>query len=168
MARVGVLPDAVLAHTLAGVARIAGPRLIAGLGMGDDRSRPENRAYGVPFLPRPERLASLAGVCRRLRARGITTWVGGRSAPVAAVARDEADALNLWGVGVGAVAAVAPQPVTWAGQVDLGAAGAHRSLAGMLSGVAAAGATWAVVAPLGVGWPEAVESIAAAAEALVD
>lgn len=168
VARVGVLPDAVLVHTLASLARIAGPRMVAGVGVGDRHSRPENLAYGAPFLPRAERIASMAGVCRRLADRGITTWVGGESAAVAAVARDHADALNLWGASADAVAsAAARQPVTWAGQVDLVAAGPLH-LGAHLRAVAEAGATWAVVAPLGVPWPTAVELIAASAGAPVD
>lgn len=168
VARVGVLPDAVLAHTLASLARIAGPRLIAGLGVGDRHSRPENLAYGAPFHPRAERVASMAGVCRRLRARGVTTWVGGASEAAAAVARAEADAVNLWAVGPEAVAAAAStQPVTWAGQVRLGDGSGER-LRETLDAVAAAGAAWAVVAPLGAPWPDAVELIAATARALVD
>ena len=168
VARVGVLPDAVLVHSLVTLARIAGPRLVAGVGVGDRHSRPENLAYGAPFRPRPERLASLAEVCRRLGDRGITTWVGGASAAAAAIAREHADALNLWGVGAEAVAeAAGAQPVTWAGQFDLVATGADR-LRAHLRAVAAAGATWAVVAPLGVPWPSAVELLAASAGALVD
>lgn len=168
VARVGVLPDAVLAHSLASLARIAGPRFIAGLGVGDRHSRPENLAYGAPFLPRAERVASMADVCRRLRRRGVTTWVGGASEEAAAVARREADALNLWAVAPGAVAAAASaQPVTWAGQVRLGDGGGDR-LRRTLDGVAAAGAAWAVVAPLGAPWPEALDLIAAAAGPLVD
>ena len=171
VARVGVLPDAVLGHTLLTLARIAGPRLIAGLGVGDAMSRAENAAYGAPFLPRTSRLASLVEVCRRLRRRGVTTWVGGASAAITAVARDEADGLNLWDVDVDAVkqaAAALPAEVavTWAGQVDLAADGVD--LGRFLHEVAATGATWAVVAPLGVPWPAAVESVAAAAGSLVD
>ncbi|HVM03185.1 MAG TPA: hypothetical protein VM263_10995, partial [Acidimicrobiales bacterium] len=167
VARVGVAPDAVLAHGLSSLARIAGPRLVAGLGIGDHQSRAENRAYGAPFRPRPARLESLAALCRRLRADGVTTWAGGRSAAVAAVARQEADALNLWGAPDEAVAAAAAsQPVTWAGQLDLAAG--PGALGDRLRAVAAAGAGWAVVAPLGAPWPEAVEALAAAAGALVD
>lgn len=169
VARVGVLPDAVLAHTIASLARIAGPRLIAGLGIGDRHSRPESLAYGADFRPRPERLASLVDVCRRVCEREIETWVGGGSAAAAAVARSSADALNLWGVGVDAVAATArTQPVTWAGQVDLGGDPGPGPLGAHLRALADAGATWAVVAPLGVPWPAAVELLTASAAVLVD
>ncbi len=183
VARVGVLPDAVLASTFATLGRIAGDRLIAGLGIGDRLSRPENLAYGVPLRPRAERLARLENVCGLVRSRGITTWVGGRSPATRALARTAADGLNLWGAGAAEVAevvaevAAAAEPleagargrpeVTWAGQVDLSTR-AGADIADLLQAVSRAGATWAVVAPVGAEWPEAVESIAAAAGALVD
>lgn len=172
VARVGLLPDAVLVSTLGTLGRMAGPRLIAGLGIGDHLSGPENRAYGVPVAPRDHRLSRLAQVCRQLRAGGVTTWVGGRSEATRRVGRAEAAALNLWGVAAPEVAAEAAvtagrAEVTWAGQVDLGAAGG-AGLTDLLGEMAAAGAAWVVVAPLGSGWPEAVESVAAAAGSLVD
>lgn len=178
VARVGLLPDAVLAHTFATLSRMAGPRLVAGLGVGDHQSRPENVAYGVPFRPRRQRLGSLVDACRRLRARGVVTWVGGNSPSMWAVGRAEADALNLWGVapgtvsearsaGADAVGPHVPTEVTWSAQVDLGAVSVPE-LAAHLRTVAAAGASWAVVAPVGVPWPQAVESLVAATGALVD
>lgn len=178
VARVGVLPDAVLAHTFATLHRMAGDRLVAGLGVGDAMSRAENLAVGVPFRPRTERLASLVEVCRRLRARGVTTWVGGTSRSTRAIARSEADGVNVWGVSPEVLAEMAAEDaagpghgrlgaLTWAGQVDLGPL-ASGDVAGLLQEVAAVGATWAVVAPVNAPWPEAVESIAAAAGALVD
>ena len=170
VARVGLLPDAVLVSAFTTLHRMAGPRLIAGLGVGDHLSRAENMAYGVPFRPRGERLASLVEVCRRLRARGVTAWMGGTSAAIRALARTEADAVNLWGVAPEAVAGgpAAGQEgvVTWAGQVDLSPGAVD--VGALLRAVADAGAAWAVVAPVGAGWPEAVESIAAAAGALLD
>ncbi|MGH9178626.1 MAG: LLM class flavin-dependent oxidoreductase [Acidimicrobiales bacterium] len=172
VARVGLLPDAVLVHLLRTVARMAGPRLIAGVGVGDHLSRAENRAYGVPFAPAAERLARLAGVCRELRVAGITTWVGGRSEATRAVGRAEAGTINLWGVGPAEVAAEVARcegraEVTWGGQVDLGRR-STAELSAFLHAIEAAGATWAVLAPVGAPWPEAVGSIGAAAGALVD
>ena len=172
VARVGLLPDALLESVFATLDRMAGPRLVAGLGVGDELSRPENLAYGVPFRPRPERLAQLAGVCRRLRARGIATWVGGTSAATRRMARSEAAAVNLWGVEPAEVAeevdaAAGRVEVTWAGQLDLARRGVD-DVAGLLRSVEAAGATWAVVAPVGAPWPEAVETIVAAAGSTVD
>lgn len=171
VARVGLLPDAVLVHSFATLARIAGDRLVAGVGVGDSMSRPENVAIGVPFRSRAERLASLAVVCRHLRARGITTWVGGTSAAIRALGRAEADAVNLWGVPVDAVAeAVAGEPgdtgaFTWAGPVDMARSG-PAEVAALLRQVSEAGATWAVAAPVNGPWPEAVATIAAAARSL--
>ena len=172
VARVGVLPNAVLANAFASLHRMAGDRLVAGLGVGDAMSRPENLAIGVPFRPHRERLAALADMCRRLRARGITTWVGGTSASTQAVGWAEADAVNVWGVAPDALAAAMARsgragPFTWAGQVDVGSLG-PTEVAGLLRTVAAAGATWAVVAPVNGEWTEAVETVAAARRSLVD
>lgn len=154
VARVGLVPDAVLVNGLFTVDRMAGGRLIAGLGVGDRLSRAENEAFGVLFAPVPERMASLVACCRELRSAGVTTWVGGLSDRIRHVAAEEEVALNLWGVEPGVVATVAATEVTWAGQVgpDLDV-GAH------LRAVADAGATWAVCAPVGRPWPEAIEAL---------
>lgn len=169
VARVGLLPNAVLANQFATLFRIGGSRLVAGVGVGDRLSRPENLAVGVPFRPVDERLASLVDVCRRLRAGGVTTWVGGNSPTMRAIARHEADAVNLWGVDPAAVgeAGAAGGAVTWAGQVQVGALGVD-GVAALLGELARRGAAWAVVAPVGTPWPEAVETVGAAAGALVD
>ena len=167
VARIGLLPDAVLAHTFATLGRMVGDRLVAGLGVGDAVSRSENLAYGLPFPPAAERRALLAGCCRQLRASGIATWVGGLSEGTRAVGRAEADALNLWGVDAAAVAgeveASSPVAVTWGGQVDVGPGGEASAT---LWSLAEAGATWAVVAPVGVPWAGAVDATAEAAQGL--
>lgn len=172
VARVGLLPNAVLATTVASLHRMAGDRLVAGLGVGDAMSRPENDAIGVPFAPRPQRLAALGDVCRRLRARGITTWVGGTGPATQSVGWAEADAVNVWGVAPDILAETMTHgsqagAFTWAGQMDLRTLG-PTEVAGLLRTVAAAGATWAVVAPINTPWPEAVETVAAARRSLVD
>lgn len=145
VARVSLLPNAVLAHNIETLVRIVGPdRLIAGLGAGDHLSKAENEAVDVPFASVDERLAALADACRRVRALGITTWVGGLSDRVHALARAEADAHNVWGVEPERVAVLAGDgAVTWggAGPKDAGA------LADLLGRLAGAGATWAVVGP---------------------
>lgn len=162
VARVSLLPDAVLAHTFATLQRMAGARLVAGVGIGDGLSKAENLAYGVAFPPAAERRASLTEVCRRLRGLGIESWVGGTAPATRALAHAEADAVNLWGVGVDAVAdevARSAGTVTWGGQVDLGAG---DDVGALVASLARAGAAWAVVAPLGVAWDRAVEAVAAA------
>lgn len=168
VARIGLWPDTVLEAVLATADQIASHRLVAGMGVGDRLSKDENRAYGVPFAPASERRASLARCCRNLRRMGIETWVGGLSHETRAVGRAEADAVNLWDVGPAVVAGEVERPdavaVTWGGRVDL--SGAGDVAGGVLRSLAGAGATWAVVAPIGVPWAEAVETVAEAREAL--
>ena len=203
VARVGLLPNAVLVHALASVHRMIGPRLLVTLGTGDEGNRPENEAYGVPYPPVAQRVAELVDSVRRLRAEGVATWVGGRSRAVRRVA-SEADGWNRWGADVAtfaaevadlqeaaAVATGRPSETTrvdvsWGGQVLVGRTEAeaaaklarigdrpglvHGRVADLtehLAGLAGAGASWAVCAPLDVGSdPGAVELVAEAAAPL--
>lgn len=201
VARVGLLPNAVLVHALATVHRMIGPRLLVTLGTGDEGNRPENEAYGVAYPPVAERVAAMVDCVRRLRAEGVPTWVGGRSRAVRRVA-SEADGWNRWGTDVGTfagevaelreVAAAArgqspegmPAPdVSWGGQVLVARTEAEAAeklsrfgerpglvhgtvsdLTEHLAGLAGAGASWAMCAPLDVGTdPSAVELLAEAA-----
>lgn len=143
VARVSLLPDAVLVHAFETLHRMLGDRLVAGLGAGDRLSVAENEAYGIPYPPVAERLATLAAAAAGTRTLGITTWVGGLSAPVHAIAVAEHVALNLWGVAADAVAAIDDVEVTWGGVVP----GDAAAVAQLLADLAAAGATWAVCAP---------------------
>ena len=167
VARVGLVGDDLLVHMFAALAGMAGARLVAGLGVGDRLSEDENRAFGVPFPSVADRWASLGRCCGRLCAMGIETWVGGLSAGTRAVGRAQADALNLWDVALDLVADELARPdsvpVTWGGRVDL--SGGAAVLDAVLRSLADAGASWAVVAPLGVPWPAAVEAVAVAGEA---
>jgi alkanesulfonate monooxygenase SsuD/methylene tetrahydromethanopterin reductase-like flavin-dependent oxidoreductase (luciferase family) len=186
VARVGLVPDAVLVHSLVSLHRMVGDRLIAALGTGDSLNREENEAYGVPFAPVADRVASLVDCCRRLREAGVTTWVGGRSTAVREAAI-EADAWNGWGIDAETFATDAPEgtEITWGGQVLIGRTRteadaklrAHGTRPGLVSGtlddlrahldaLAAAGAAWAICAPLDVGTdPSAVEMLSEAAAA---
>ena len=76
VARVGVLPDAVLVHTLSTLRRLTGDRFIAALGTGDVDNRDENVAYGVPFTPKADLLARLVDCCRRLLAASAALRCG--------------------------------------------------------------------------------------------
>ena len=150
VARVSLLPDAVLVHHFATLQRMIGSRLIAGLGTGDSLSEPENVAYGVGSPQVHERRVALADCCDRLRALGITTWVGGASPRTLVVARAHADAVNLWDVAPVEVRAVTGVPVTWGGMAGADA----ETIASRLAELRASGAAWAVcAAPRG---PEAV------------
>ena len=189
VARVGLVPDAVLLHSLVSLHRILGDRLIAALGTGDSLNREENEAYGVPFLPVADRLSSLVGCCRALREAGVTTWVGGRSKAVREAAA-EADGWNGWGTDAATFASdtaeVAPgRALTWGGQILIGRTRkdadaklrAHGTRPGLVWGtpddllehfwaLAAAGASWAICAPLDIGTdPGAIEILAEAAAA---
>jgi alkanesulfonate monooxygenase SsuD/methylene tetrahydromethanopterin reductase-like flavin-dependent oxidoreductase (luciferase family) len=157
VARAGLLPDAVLVNTLGSVHRMIGDRLIAGVGAGDRLSAAENVAYGVPFEPAAVRLAAVARVCDGLRAKGIETWVGGRSPAAREVAIAHADGWNLWDAPVDELAAERDVAVTWGGLVR-----PDDDIDVLLAGLDAAGATWAVLAPVGFQWHEAVTVIAAA------
>jgi alkanesulfonate monooxygenase SsuD/methylene tetrahydromethanopterin reductase-like flavin-dependent oxidoreductase (luciferase family) len=196
VARVGLLPDAVLVNALASVAHIAGPRVIAGVGSGDSLSKAENDAFGVPFEDVPARIGRVADCCRQLRGRGVPTWAGGRSAALRQVAAETADALNVWGPSPGAFeeeaadlrrrAGERPVDVTWGGQVLIGRDQAHFEakrerhgprpglvqgtiveVAAHLHKLAEAGATWAVCAPIDVhDDPDALETLAEVRAAL--
>jgi len=145
VARVSLLPNAVLAHNFETLLRMVGPdRLIAGLGAGDHLSAAENEAVDVPFPSVTERLEALADACRRTRALGITTWAGGLSPKIHRLAVAEADALNLWGVDPERVAGDATDvEVTWGGTAPRDA----EATADLLRRLADAGATWAVLGP---------------------
>jgi alkanesulfonate monooxygenase SsuD/methylene tetrahydromethanopterin reductase-like flavin-dependent oxidoreductase (luciferase family) len=172
VARIGLLPDAVLVNTLASAAMVAGPhRLIAGLGTGDRLSKSENEAFGVEYESVDVRLASLARCCRALAERGITTWAGGRSAELRQTAADAADALNVWGASPEQVAEESADfrakaggrqvEVTWGGQVLIGRDDAdaadklerHGTRPGLVHGsVDAVAAHFAALRDLGVSW----------------
>ena len=143
VARVSLLPNAVLAHNLETLHRMLGDRLIAGLGAGDKLSQAENEAVDVPFPSAAERLAELDDACRRTRALGMTTWVGGLSQRVHDLAVEHGAALNLWGVDAERVAGVDDVEVTWGGVSPKDPA----AVADLLARLADAGATWAVLGP---------------------
>jgi len=187
VARVGLLPDASLVHALASLHRIAGRgRFVAALGTGDGKNRDENRAYGIPFPRAAVRLDSLVRCVRDLKARGVTTWVGGLSDETRAVAALEADAWNGWGLTADRFAELAAEPrqpaPTWAGQVLLGrdndearskferygprpalVHGGPEALAAHFAALEAAGARWAICAPLDVGIDDAAPDLIAMA-----
>jgi alkanesulfonate monooxygenase SsuD/methylene tetrahydromethanopterin reductase-like flavin-dependent oxidoreductase (luciferase family) len=173
VARVSLLPDAVLVHTLHSLHRMLDGRFIAGLGTGDSNNRDENLAYGVGFPPADVRARQLVDCCRRLRALGVPTWVGGFSERARRIASEEADGWNAWGVSVDefmSLAADVGTELTWGGQVLIGRTreeataklerygtrpglvhGTIDDLRRHLSVLKEAGASWAVCSPLDVG-----------------
>jgi hypothetical protein len=162
VARIGLVPEAVLASEFTALERLAPGRVIAGLGTGDRLSQEENRAYGIPFPPAVERRAALVELARRLGGAGIPVWIAGGTSGRTEEALAAGAALNLWDAAPGVVAERAGIPgleVTWAGPPPP----AVPSLAERLRALHEAGATWAVF-----GWPVDVEELAAAARAAGD
>jgi alkanesulfonate monooxygenase SsuD/methylene tetrahydromethanopterin reductase-like flavin-dependent oxidoreductase (luciferase family) len=160
VARIGLVPDDVLVAELASLAHMAPGRLIAGMGTGDAKSAAENAAYGIPPGPGDERRLALGRCARRVLDLGVPVWIGGGSVATTEMAVDlgAGCAVNLWAGQPAAVAALVGRcEVTWGGPV----AGAVPELAQQLSGLAEAGASWAVCA-----WPESLDALAEVAELL--
>jgi hypothetical protein len=159
VARIGLLPDDVLVEVLVGLNALSSGRLIAGLGTGDKLSQAENQAFGIPFDPAEERQVRLASVAGAVEARGIKVWVGGGLPSTSQLAIAVGGAVNLWEAEALRVAEMtaAGYETTWGGPVKGNAA----QVEARLQEFAEAGATWAVCA-----WPESLEVIAEAAEAL--
>lgn len=97
VARATLRPPATLAAALDTAARIAGPRLLVGVGAGDEESRPEMETFGLPFGSESDRVMALRGALRVLRGRGYPIWVGGRARHIGLVAAEGADGWNRWG-----------------------------------------------------------------------
>jgi alkanesulfonate monooxygenase SsuD/methylene tetrahydromethanopterin reductase-like flavin-dependent oxidoreductase (luciferase family) len=117
--RAALRPAGLLAKQAAALDQMSGGGAILGLGAGDKVSKPEHEAFGLPFAPATERVATLEETVEALRAlfigepwRGGThvppiagpllppghpeLWIGGRSAEVIAAAARSADAWNGW------------------------------------------------------------------------
>ncbi len=76
-------------------------RVIAGMGIGDDKSAAEDEAAGVARDTPEQRFARAGALADQLRSCGITTWIVGRSARARKTAAAHADAANFWGCTVG-------------------------------------------------------------------
>jgi alkanesulfonate monooxygenase SsuD/methylene tetrahydromethanopterin reductase-like flavin-dependent oxidoreductase (luciferase family) len=105
VARVPLRPSAVLAAVFETARRIAGDRIVAGLGVGDHESRPEHEQFGPPYESVASRVARLGEAITAVRAVGVPVWVGGRHPDVVALALEQADGWNRWGGDAAEVAA---------------------------------------------------------------
>jgi alkanesulfonate monooxygenase SsuD/methylene tetrahydromethanopterin reductase-like flavin-dependent oxidoreductase (luciferase family) len=132
--RATLRPPATIAHALRSVHRLAGDRLIAGLGAGDSQSRAENESFGLGFGTLEWRVGVLRLAVEATRGHGFPVWVGGEAVNVGHVAA-EADGWNRWGATADVfareadavrqmVTALGRDPdrfdVTWGGLVVLG------------------------------------------------
>jgi alkanesulfonate monooxygenase SsuD/methylene tetrahydromethanopterin reductase-like flavin-dependent oxidoreductase (luciferase family) len=97
VARATLRPPASLAGALDTVQRIAGPRLLAGIGAGDIESRAEMETFGFDFGTEADRVQALRATLRVVRDRGYPIWVGGRARHVGLIAAESADGWNRWG-----------------------------------------------------------------------
>jgi alkanesulfonate monooxygenase SsuD/methylene tetrahydromethanopterin reductase-like flavin-dependent oxidoreductase (luciferase family) len=161
VARVGLVPNEVLAAQFAALETLAPGRVIAGLGTGDRLSADENRAYGVPYPPAAERRAQMVALARQLRGSGIVVWVAGGGVGRTEEARAAGAAMTVWESEPALVAARAGEPdaieVTWAGPPPAGA----PELREMVGSLHRAGATWVVF-----GWPVDVGALVDAASTI--
>ncbi len=159
VARVGLVPNAVLASQFVALDHLAPGRVIAGLGTGDRQSEQENVAYGIPFAPAADRRAELVELARQLVGAGLTVWVAGGPNGRTQEAKAAGAVLNLWDAEPALVAERSAEgvEVTWAGPPPK----ASPTVAETLRGLHDAGATWAVF-----GWPVDVGELVAAARAL--
>lgn len=96
--RASLRPPATLAAALDTVVRIAGPRLVVGIGAGDEESRREMETFGLPMGTEVDRVQRLRAALRALDGRPYPTWVGGRARHVGLVAAQNAKGWNRWGV----------------------------------------------------------------------
>lgn len=146
VARIGLVPNAVLLAQFSALDQLAPGRIIAGLGTGDQLSEAENRAYGIPFPPAAERRRDMVDVARALRERGLTVWVAGGAAARIEEARAAAVALNVWDAAPDVVAdrsfGPAAVEVTWAGPPPRNEAVLMATLGDLVE----AGATWVIFA----------------------
>jgi alkanesulfonate monooxygenase SsuD/methylene tetrahydromethanopterin reductase-like flavin-dependent oxidoreductase (luciferase family) len=160
VARIGLVPNDVLAAQFAALEALAPRRVIAGLGTGDRFSEDENRAYGLAFPSAAERRTELVRLARRLGQAGTAVWVAGGPNGRTEEARAAGAALNVWDVDPAIVAARASDPpgveVTWAGPPPP----AEPPLAERVRSLHDAGAAWVVF-----GWPVDVGALVAAARA---
>jgi alkanesulfonate monooxygenase SsuD/methylene tetrahydromethanopterin reductase-like flavin-dependent oxidoreductase (luciferase family) len=118
VARVGLVPNAVLAAQFTSLEQLAPGRVIAGLGTGDRLSEEENRALGIPFGPAVQRRRELVELARELVDAAMTVWVAGGPAARIEEARASGAALTLWDADPAVVAergAGGELEVTWAG-----------------------------------------------------
>jgi alkanesulfonate monooxygenase SsuD/methylene tetrahydromethanopterin reductase-like flavin-dependent oxidoreductase (luciferase family) len=151
VARLGLVPDALVVASLVSLQVIGGGRLLAAIGIGDAKSLSENEAFGIDWPSLEQRRTSLAAVLDELRTAGIECWVGASSPATLEIARAKGATVNLWDVDLGRVRKeVKHGPTTWAGPMPSEPAAAAKRLVELR----AAGAAWAIW-----GWPRSMDLV---------
>jgi len=140
VARVGLTSTSNLIERFRSLLRVAPGRVVAPLGTGDHLSEAENLAYGLSYPASGVRRALLADAAEVLR-REMPVWVGAGSEKTNDIARSLGVSLNFWDVEASDLAREAQRgEVNWSGNP-------RDDLAGQLSALRDAGATWAVFSP---------------------
>ncbi len=158
----------VLAHIAQTVATIAPGRLTVAIGSGDEDSREENLAFGLPYLEGDARVQQLQEAVQVVREKVAPVWVAGHSDEVIEVAAHSADGWNGWGGTVDGFRAGAAKlraeagdremVVSWAGIGERGIDA--ETLAERLSGYVSAGAQEVILTFPHAGEPGAYEMLA--------
>ncbi len=143
---------ALLVHMAKTVAEVAPGRLIIGIGSGDQQSRAENEAFGIPYWAGADRITQFEEVVtllrRELAGSDVRIWMAGRSDDMLELAGRSGDAWNAWGgtpesfardaATVVTYADGRPLELTWGGVLKTQPAAVTAE---ELSGFASAGAT---------------------------
>ncbi len=111
VARATLRPPAVLTGIFKTAQRIAGERIIAGIGAGDAESRDEMEQFGYNFGDVSSRVEALISTAEALVDEGIPVWVGGDPKYVGEAVMT-ADGWNRWGVDLGRFTREAAQLVS--------------------------------------------------------
>jgi alkanesulfonate monooxygenase SsuD/methylene tetrahydromethanopterin reductase-like flavin-dependent oxidoreductase (luciferase family) len=163
VARIGVVPDAVLISQMRTACRLADGRFIAGIGVGDKESDPEDAALGVTRPSLDERFVRLEFVASALHDDGIEVWVGGRSRRAATLSAALGVGRNLWDPTdqqmADAILESEGHPITWGATLDITSDDGVDALAQRFAALNDMGVAAAVVAPTKAGAPDAAARV---------
>jgi alkanesulfonate monooxygenase SsuD/methylene tetrahydromethanopterin reductase-like flavin-dependent oxidoreductase (luciferase family) len=194
--RAALRPPATTAVISSTVARLAPGRCVIGVGAGDSESKEENDTFGIGFESMVDRVARLQATVRAMRDHGAPVWVGGVAAAVRAIAANEADGWNAWGLApdrfavraaeVSAMAVRSGFECSWSGLIVLDEAddaaterasaqsapegtvvGGPDTVAGAFAALAEAGAAWAIVGAVDAANPRTARLLGEAVVPLV-
>ena len=187
---------ALLAHMASTVAAIAPSRVTIAIGSGDEMSRDENEAFGLPYWEGEERVAQLSSTVRMVRAHlegsPVTQkddyadvdvlppgpraerpalWVAGRTDDALDVAARYADGWNGWGGTVERFRQDASNVVALANGRDVeltwaGIARGEKETTELAAGVIEAGARHVILTPPNASAPDAYDAIGRVIEGL--
>lgn len=156
--RAAPTPVRVSVHAFCSLIGIAGPRLIAGVGIGGNEIEDEFRKFGYSYPSFLTRTRAAAELATSLTATGIPTWVGGSSSTAERIASRCGAGLNLWNADIGSFGQRARKvkehgiEISWAGPWAASSltGDCGTSLSHHFDALLTHGASWAVIAPAGL------------------